>query len=110
MTINEEILVIANQIANKGNKPSVALIKAKLKNKVPLPVIISTLKTWQHEPEFIDLPEKEGTNVESTTSNPTDSSNAFERELHLELLNMKKEILELKAMIAELIGNQKQGN
>ena len=78
MTINDEILILANQIANKGSKPAVALIKAKLKKKVPLPVIISTLKTWQHEPSFIALPdENKGlleVSVTVTDSGNTDNS------------------------------------
>ena len=53
MTASEEILTIANKIANTGKLPSVALVKGRLTQKVPLPVIISTLKAWQHEPEYI---------------------------------------------------------
>ena len=55
MTIREEILTIANQIANQGKTPSVALIKTKLTSPVPLPVIISTLKNWQHNPDYISI-------------------------------------------------------
>ena len=55
MSISDEILIIANKIANQGKKPSIALIKTKLSTSVPLPVIISTLKNWQHEPDFISL-------------------------------------------------------
>ncbi len=53
MTIIDEISICANQLANAGKKPTVALVKAKLKQAVPLPTLISTLKTWQHEPDFI---------------------------------------------------------
>lgn len=55
MTINDEILTIANQIANQGNKPSVARIKTKLSHPVPLPKIIAVLKTWQHDPDFTSV-------------------------------------------------------
>ena len=58
MTINDEILTLANQIANRGHKPTVALVKTKLKQKVPLPLIISTLKTWQHDPDYTSVPEE----------------------------------------------------
>jgi len=53
MTNTEQIHIIANRLANQGKKPTVALIKAKLTNPVPLPVVISTLKTWQHDPLYI---------------------------------------------------------
>jgi len=55
MTINDEIITIANQIANQGKKPSVALIKTKLTSPVPLPTIISVLKSWSHDPDFTSV-------------------------------------------------------
>ena len=53
MTISDEICIIANKLANEGKSPTVALIKSGLNHPVPLPQIIATLKTWQHDPEFI---------------------------------------------------------
>jgi len=103
MTINDEILILANKAANKGNKPTVALIKAKLNKKVPLPTIISTLKTWQHEPNFITLPE----NKSSTNNNIESKNDSFDLELHDELESMKKEILELKLLVQKLLEQQK---
>ncbi|PCH94165.1 MAG: hypothetical protein COB83_12400 [Gammaproteobacteria bacterium] len=105
MTINEEIVTLANQLANEGNKPTVALIKTKLNKKVPLPVIISTLRTWQHEPSFTSLPEKKSDNSK-TTNTPTNAA-SIGQELHDELANMKKEILELKQLVKQLINKQK---
>jgi len=58
MTIKDEIITIANQLANQGKKPSVALIKNKLSQSAPLPVIISTLKTWVHNPEKTQMVNK----------------------------------------------------
>ncbi len=107
MTINDEILILANQIANKGNKPTVALIKTKLKKKVPLPVIISTLKTWKHEPSFIALPDEKHIITEKESANSSTRTNSFEHELHNELASMKKEILELKTLVKQLIQQQK---
>ncbi|PCI59565.1 MAG: hypothetical protein COB35_10940 [Gammaproteobacteria bacterium] len=52
MTITEEILSIANQLADQGKKPSVALIKTRLSQSVPLPMLISILKSWQHQPNY----------------------------------------------------------
>lgn len=107
MTINDEILILANQIANKGNKPSVALIKAKLNKKVPLPIIISTLKTWRHDPSYIKFPEKKQTITETKSEKSSIKTGSFEQELHNELTSMRKEILELKLLVKELINQQK---
>ena len=108
MTTNDEILILANQIANKGDKPTIALIKAKLKKKVSLPEIISVLKTWQHDPDFIKLPEQEDNTFEKEKVHTTVASEPFEQILHQELAGMKKEILELKSMVQDLINQQKK--
>lgn len=105
MTISDEILVLANQIANSGHKPSVALIKTKLNKKVPLPEIIANLKVWQHDPNFISLPkdnEAEQTSLENQVI-----SRSFEQTLNEELTTMKNEIRELKQLVTKLIEQQK---
>jgi hypothetical protein len=105
MTINDEIIVLANQIANAGNKPTVALIKAKLNKKVALPMIISTLKAWQHEPSLISLSEEKCEITEKT--NTTEDTDNFRLKLNDELAQMKQEIIELKQMIKQLIEQNK---
>jgi len=44
MSVSDEILIIANKIANQGKKPSIALIKTKLSTSVPLPFDYIDLK------------------------------------------------------------------
>ena len=105
MTINDEILILANKAANKGNKPTVALIKAKLNKKVPLPIIISTLKAWQHEPSFTSLPEDK--DITGKNNNLSKKDDSLEQGLHNELASMKKEILELKLLVQKLLDQQK---
>lgn len=107
MTTNDEILILANQIANKGHTPTVALIKSKLSKKVTLPLIISTLKTWQHDPSFITLPESNKTNTDNTTEKRSTTRSNFEIEVTNELANIRKELVSLKALIEQL-ANQKQ--
>ena len=63
MTITDEIIIIANQLANQGKKPTVALIKTKLTKAVPLPTIITTLKGWSHEPELTTFNKSETNNI-----------------------------------------------
>lgn len=108
MTINDEILVAANRIANQGNKPTVALIKAKLKQKIPLPEIISVLKTWRHEPDFITLSREQDIIANQDKPHTSVNNDAFEQVLHQELASMKKEIVELKVLVQALINQQKK--
>jgi hypothetical protein len=103
MTINDEILILANQIANRGHKPTVALIKTKLSTKVPLPVIISALKGWQHDPTFIALPEDKKSDTVIRENSASINKSTFENELSKELATMKEEIAELKALVKKLI-------
>ena len=102
MPIHDEILTIANQIANAGKKPTVALIKTKLTETVPLPLIISTLKTWQHDPEFISLSEsKPQKNIK-----PREEADPLHHALSEELKEMKQEIAELKLLMKEFLAQQ----
>ena len=104
MTISEEILTIANQLANQGKKPTVALIKTKLKQAAPLPVIINTLKTWQHEPEFTAL---ETSTRSKTRSKDNQSEQAkIEHAIEKAILPLQKDIIELKLLIKQLIENK----
>lgn len=106
MTTSDEILTIANKIANKGNKPTVALIKAHLSKKVPLPEIISVLKTWQHDPDFTAL--TEDNDGVSATELPYTQEKGHLNELALqqELSGIKEEIIALKTMVQTLINQQ----
>jgi len=111
MTINDKIVVLANQIANKGKKPTVALIKAKLTQSVSLPTIISTLKTWQHDPSHIALSQSETTANEQSSTKGTNNSISSETHtlktlINEELSQMKQEIVELKQLIQQVITQQ----
>lgn len=105
MTTSDEILTIANKIANKGNKPTVALIKAHLNKKVPLPEIIQILKTWQHNPDFTVLAEDDDRNSTSELPN-THEKPVNVQALEHELRGIKEEILALKTMMQTLINQQ----
>ncbi|MCJ8320844.1 MAG: hypothetical protein MJK12_14490 [Colwellia sp.] len=102
MSISEEILIIANKIANEGKKPTIARVKTKLTSNVPLPILISTLRVWQHEPTFtsikattlaeVELGEKDG--------EPTEISEIIKNALapiKQELVQLRREIDLLKS-------------
>lgn len=45
--MTEELHQVLFTITAEGKEPSVALIKARLSTPVPMPAIISTLKSWK---------------------------------------------------------------
>lgn len=92
MTIKDEILAIANQLANDGHTPTVAKIKAKLSETAPLPTIINTLKNWQHQPE------KTGVDKTNTHSNSSETHNE------------KIQVVELSEEQLALLQNKLQGH
>ena len=98
MTINDEILAIANQIANQGNKPTVARVKTKLTQPVALPKIISVLKTWQHDPDFTAV---KLTNTEQNQE-PVGKNEEIMALIDKAIQPLKEEIQELKNMLKEM--------
>ena len=99
MTIKEQIINIANQLANQGKKPTVALIKTQLTSPAPLPVIINTLKNWRHEPDkVVDI--IKNTELESLAETPLELmiNNAVKQAI----APLQQELDELKALIKTL--------
>jgi len=101
MTNVEKIIVLANQLANDGKKPTVALIKAKLVNPTPLPQIISALRTWVHEPEKCEFTDEVVPKEENDRKSNMEDVVTLE-ELNNTLAPIKKELAELKALIKTL--------
>ena len=101
MTINEEILAIANSLANQGKKPTVALVKTKLTQPAPLPVIISVLKSWVHDPKAEE--KQQPTNVDTTLSETVNEDSKIEQQIQRAIEPLMKEISELKSQIKKLI-------
>lgn len=50
----EDVIRIAQQLNKAGQKPTVALVKAKLSPGYPLPKIIAALKNWQSHPDLTE--------------------------------------------------------
>lgn len=46
----DRIILIAQQLVQEGKTPTTALLKARLPNNIPLPMIIQGLKMWQGDP------------------------------------------------------------
>jgi len=114
MTTIDEILICANQLANAGKKPTVALVKAKLTQRTPLATIINTLKNWQHQPDFIAAIGKQDEQVNKSSSSSDTSAlldsllengtvkKMIEQSLEQELTGMRKELSEMKLLIKNL--------
>ena len=98
MTISEEILAIANQVANEGKQPSVALIKARLTKTVPLPTIIKILKTWQHDPAFTSV----NTENEQEKANNETKTNELSATIERALSPVLQELKEIKALLQDM--------
>lgn len=98
MTSSDEIITIANKLANQGKKPTVALIKAQLSQPTPLPKIISILKTWQHDPTFTVLKDitKGETAKESFNDMNTDNLSLM---IDKALQPLKEELKEIKELL-----------
>ncbi|NQY62651.1 MAG: hypothetical protein HRT38_02820 [Alteromonadaceae bacterium] len=101
MSISDEIFIIANQLANQGKQPSVALVKAKLSHSVPLPKIVGVLKSWQHDPSYISLDKK----LEKEKPVEKSSANYPELEQMIEkaLIPVHQELSEIKSLLNKLI-------
>ncbi|PKI16919.1 hypothetical protein [Colwellia sp. 12G3] len=115
MTIIDEILICANQLANAGTKPTVALVKAKLSQRATLAMLITTLKSWQHQPDFI-APIHNKTEQEVNPNPSTQNASALlesllengsikkiiQQSLDLELTEMRNELSEMRSLINNL--------
>lgn len=97
MTNFEQISRAANALAKQGKTPTVALVKTKLSNKVPLPEIISTLKTWQFDPQA----EKEQP-VPTSTKEQTPTSQELHQAIELAIKPLINEIGSLKSQVQSL--------
>lgn len=116
MTIIDEILICANQLANAGTKPTVALVKAKLSQRAPLATLITTLKGWQHQPDFIKPINNQvdkNVNQDSSTQNSSTLLESLLKEdgvikkmiqqsLDHELTDLRNELAEMKLLINKL--------
>lgn len=102
MTIFDEISIIANKLANQDITPTVALIKSKLRQPVPLPQIISTLKQWQHEPNFTQLTESNEIENSLETTTPKNEDELIQI-IQTAIKPLQDEINQLNITIQKLL-------
>ncbi|MFB0982083.1 MAG: hypothetical protein QMC62_14345 [Alteromonadaceae bacterium] len=105
MTITDEIIIIANQLANQGKKPTVALVKTRLIKSAPLPTIISILRNWTHDPNFVQMT-IESNDVETKKKHLTSITSEIEKAIRQALQPIEAELLDLRALVNELSKQQ----
>lgn len=98
MTTNQHIHDAANQLAHEGKKPSVALIKSRLKQPANMRDIIETLKTWRFDPN--SKPQIPQTTA-SETKLPNDIAAAI-TPLQLEISQLQQEVQLLKTELVSI--------
>ena len=94
--------MIANELANKGKKPTVALIKGQLSTALPLFEIINALKLWQHEPTFIQTKSVACIELESDILPEDENADLIRKIIEEKLQPVKQEIAELKSLLLSI--------
>ena len=97
MATKDEILCIANQLANEGKQPTVALVKTRLATSTPLPMIISTLKSWQHQPDKVTTSESKPDQKQTIPP-----ASEVQQAIDNALAPIKQELAEIKALLQSL--------
>ncbi|ASA56589.1 hypothetical protein [Vibrio gazogenes] len=86
--ISQELESVILQLVNEGKEPTVALIKARLSAKIPIPAIVTTIKRWkssQHIPK-VEIA------VESSASSATEQR----------IARLEQQVADLVSRIAQL--------
>lgn len=45
--VTKELETVMEQLQQQGKEPTVALVKARMKTPVPMPALITTIKSWK---------------------------------------------------------------
>ncbi|MEZ8099900.1 hypothetical protein [Vibrio bivalvicida] len=64
--VSQELKDILEQLHTEGKEPTVALVKARLSTSVPMPALITTLKSWKSSNRVpkIEVAAKTGSNAQ----------------------------------------------
>ncbi|SHF65421.1 hypothetical protein [Vibrio gazogenes] len=86
--ISQELESVILQLVNEGKEPTVALIKARLSTKIPIPAIVTTIKRWKSSQQ---IPKVEVA-VESSASSETEQR----------IARLEQQIADLVSRVAQL--------
>jgi uncharacterized protein YlxW (UPF0749 family) len=64
--VTEELTQIMNGLHQQGKEPTVALVKARLSNPVPMPALITAIKSWKNSQKVpkVEIARQESTEQE----------------------------------------------
>ncbi|RJG51197.1 hypothetical protein [Motilimonas pumila] len=110
----EDVIRIAQQLNKAGQKPTVALVKAKLSPGYPLPKIIAALKNWQSHPDLTEQAEENKASIDSDQTSATAApapisvdqliklqiSQYIEQQVTPQITELQQQIADLKAQLA----------
>lgn len=96
----ETILKICKSIYESGKKPTTALVKAKLKEPLPLAIIMKTVNLFNQNPDIKLTPSE--LDKPAPESNSTCCCEAKIFSLEIELKNLKSIIEALQTEVAHL--------
>lgn len=86
--VSQELKDVLEQLQREGKEPTVALVKARLTTQVPMPALITTLKSWKSANR---VPK-----VEVATREKTDNDRITALEKQVIELNQKISALEAR--------------
>lgn len=88
---NSNIFDICQQLQQEGKEPSVALIKGRLRQRLPLPSIIAGLKQWKSNPEMKQVEaQQEVVEEELSLEKRVEILESIVAELKAEIATLKK--------------------
>ncbi|MCG3723335.1 hypothetical protein EXA23_07905 [Vibrio cincinnatiensis] len=93
--VTHELATILAQLQQQGKEPTVALVKARLSSSIPMPAIISAIKSWKNSQR---VPK-----VEIATSKNDDQQRIQELEQTVLALIARVEQLEIALLNKETV-------
>lgn len=100
MSSEHEIYQIAAQLAAENKTPTVALIKARLSQSLPLARVIKGLQTWQNNPKIAETSKPE-VKIQNRSNENTLTITDVELLIKQAIAPLQLEIERLKAKLSE---------
>ena len=86
--VSQELKEVLEALRQEGKEPTVALVKARMSTPVPMPALITTIKSWKQSNR---VPK-----VEVAAQQPNDQDRIQRLEEQVKLLTQRLEALESK--------------
>lgn len=97
----QDIFAVAKQLTREGKKPTVALVKSRLTQPVPMRELLEALKVWRHSPETVTETENDTKNQQELQPSVPDTA-ATEQLIAAAIAPLQDEIMALRAELNAL--------